>query len=99
VGVFPDELKDHAWSPYCEGIRSVKQYREEHGVPLAEVPTRETHRSLYDFYAKYGGDADTPLKEIVAHTRSRFGPPCPRCGKERYSQTATTCIECGAITE
>ncbi|MCR9247756.1 MAG: hypothetical protein NXI31_22240 [bacterium] len=79
------------------GIRAVKDYRAEHGVPLAEVPMRGPYAELLAEHVRIAGHANVRPEDVWHHRRADHGPPCRRCGKPLRTPGATRCVLCPCV--
>jgi hypothetical protein len=61
--------------------------------------THDADRSVIDEYQRLTGLSLLPglttRKLILSHRLSRYGSPCPSCGKPLRTPKATFCAECG----
>jgi hypothetical protein len=80
---------------YSEGMRAVKVFREEHGIPLSEAPIEERFRPLRDAYRQMTGMDESNHSAIIHHRISIYGPDCERCGKPLRTPRASFCAACG----
>ena len=78
-----------------DGIRSIKQYREDTGVALADVPTRDLYAAALREHECIVGHADVRPQDIWHHRRSEHGPLCSRCSRPLRTPAAQQCAACG----
>jgi hypothetical protein len=78
---------------YSAGIKATKEFRQQHGLPLAHVPIDDLFRPCREAYERLTGYRDMHENAIIHHRLSLYGPPCPICGKPFRTPTATRCVE------
>lgn len=58
-------------------IEAVKDFREEHPVPLEDVPLRELLMPVCEAYTELTGFPETNANAVMHHRISLYGAPCP----------------------
>ncbi|KAB8141757.1 hypothetical protein F8S13_18195 [Chloroflexia bacterium SDU3-3] len=81
---------------HTQGIESIKAYREQHGVGLADVAVDEHFQALREAYRQITGVDEPDQNEIRHHRIALYGPPCAACGKPLRTPQARMCAACGA---
>jgi len=84
---------------YSEGMRATKEFRQKHGIPLAEASIDDRFRPVREEYERITGRRNIHQNAIIHHRISLYGPPCPKCGKPFRTVSANFCAECGQKTE
>ena len=83
---------------YRDGLSHVKQYREQTGATLAEVPQAIRRLApVLEAYERLTGFREENPNAIWHHRISIYGPPCRRCGKVLRTPVARKCFECGLV--
>jgi hypothetical protein len=82
---------EHALSNRIKGI---KEYRQRHGVSLAEAKRHSSDDAL-DYYERLTGVRLSDADELYWVQLSRYGRICPQCGKPFRTPEAKLCAECG----
>jgi hypothetical protein len=94
-------LDDREWAlvePLLNNsISELTQYRQEHGVSLAEAKDHALGRSALNKYRELTGFDETNVNALWHHRRSLYGPPCAACGKPLRTPRARFCAACGAV--
>ena len=78
-------------------IGDLKQFREEHGVSLAEAQKSALGASALAKYEQLTGLHETNINAVWHHRASLYGPPCKSCGKPLRTPVASHCAECGHV--
>src|SRR5688572_15332369 len=78
-------------------IEDLKQFREEHGVSLAEAQKSVLGSSALEKYEELTGFRERNVNAVWHHRASIYGPPCKKCGKPLRTPTASFCAECGNV--
>src|SRR3989337_1236333 len=94
-------LEEHEWGkvgPLLSGaIEKVKEYREEHGVSLAQARDESFGKAALEMYKVITGFEETNPNALWHDRLSLLGPPCGVCGKPLRTSVAKRCVECGAV--
>jgi hypothetical protein len=94
-------LEEHEWekvgSLLSGAIQNVKEYREDHGVCLAEARDESFGKEALEMYKAITGFEETNPNALWHHRISLLGPPCDACGKPLRTAVAKRCVECGAV--
>jgi len=94
-------LEEHEWEkvgPLLSGaIQKIKDYREEHGVSLAQARDESFGKDALEMYKAITGFEETNPNALWHHRLSLLGPPCGRCGNPLRTPVAKRCVECGAV--
>lgn len=81
---------------HTQGLQSVKEYRENTGMPLEDVPLAEHFQPMLERYEAITGFRETNPNAVWHHRLSLYGPPCKNCGKPLRSPRARLCGSCMA---
>lgn len=81
---------------HTQGIESIKAYREQHRVGLADVAIDQHFLALREAYQQITGVDEPNHDEILRHRIALYGPPCEACGKPLRTPEAQLCAACGA---
>jgi hypothetical protein len=76
-------------------IQSIKDYRQAHGVGIADA-REHVDGEVLDLYFEMTGFRETNAEAIWHHHLSHYGPPCTACGKLLRTSRASFCAACGA---
>lgn len=79
---------------YNESIRSTKEFRERHGVPLKVASIAERFRPVRDKYERLTGMKESNQNAIMHHRLSLYGPPCKSCHRPLRTPKAKLCGSC-----
>lgn len=94
-------LEEHEWEkvgPLLSGaIQKIKDYREEHGVSLAQARDASFGKEALAMYKAITGFEETNPDALWHHRLTLLGPPCSACGKPLRTSVARRCVECGAV--
>jgi len=94
-------LDETEWSivaPHLShGIEQIKQYRRDHNASITEARQRGYGQEALASYFKITGFEEIDADVLWHHRLSRFGLPCPTCGKLLRTPNAKFCAECGAV--
>jgi hypothetical protein len=94
-------LEEHEWekvAPLLSGaIQKIKDYREVHGVSLAQARDASFGREALAMYMTITGFEETNPDALWHHRLSLLGPPCGACGKPLRTAVPKRCVECGAV--
>ena len=92
-------LDDYEWdivAPHLSNaIEQIKQYRQTHGVSLAEALDKGFGQEALRIYEKLTGFKETNATALWHHRISLYGPPCATCGKPLRTPSASICAACG----
>jgi hypothetical protein len=77
-------------------IQDVKDYRDRHGVSLAEAKDKALGASALAKYHALTGFSETNVNALWHHRASLYGKPCATCGKPLRTPIATFCAACGS---
>lgn len=80
---------------YSDSMRSSKEFREKHNLPLSEMTMDERFSPVCEAYFKMTGFRETVANAIMHHRISLYGSPCTACGKPLRSPKASFCAACG----
>lgn len=93
-------LDDDEWAilePLLQAsVEEVKQYRQDHGVSLAEARDQALGKAAMEKYFELSGFAETNINALWHHHASLYGPPCTSCGRPLRTPRASFCASCGA---
>jgi hypothetical protein len=78
----------------AQSIRTIKDFRERTGLPLAEAKEVASWEALH-LYREITEFPETNPNAIWHHQISIYGPPCVGCGKPLRTPRAKRCFECG----
>jgi hypothetical protein len=81
------------------GMSALKEFRQEHNLPLDDSPTRECFRPVREAYRRMTGMDEPNHNAIMHHRISIYGPPCARCGKPLRTPRAAFCAACGLAVD
>ena len=91
-------LEENEWEviePLLHGqIRSIKNYRGEHGVDL-ETAVRQAYKPATDKYYELTGYEETNYAAIMHHRLNDFGDECVKCKHLLRTPRASFCANCG----
>jgi len=79
---------------YQARAHEVKLARTSEGRSLTASDSAAIASSVAARYFELTGASGLDTQEILRHGLSRFGPPCPNCGKELRTPRARKCLEC-----
>ncbi|HEY9125654.1 MAG TPA: hypothetical protein VIM62_00925 [Acidobacteriaceae bacterium] len=79
---------------YREGMRALKQFRLEHGIPLQGASIEDRFRPLLNAYERITGYRETHHNAVMHHRLSLYGLPCRACGKPLRTPKAKLCGAC-----
>lgn len=93
-----DEAEWERVAPFlANAVSDLKQYRETHGVSLAEAMAQGYGKEVLAEYFRITGFQETNPNALWHHRLSLFGPPCVACGKPLRTPNASFCAECGTL--
>lgn len=75
-------------------IERIQAYRKVHDSSLSEAKTHSCDDAL-EYYERLTGIRLSDPDELYWVRLSRYGRPCPRCGKLFRTPKAKLCAECG----
>lgn len=78
-------------------VAELQQYRQRHGLSLAEAKDRVLGLSALDKYRELTGFDETNVNALYHHRASLYGPPCTTCGKPLRTPRASFCAAYGAV--
>jgi hypothetical protein len=92
-----DEQEWQVMEPALQrAIEDVKQFRQLHGVGLAEAKSQGFGLAALRLYRELTGFAEPNPDAIWHHRIAIYGPPCARCDKPLRTPQARVCAYCGA---
>lgn len=78
------------------GLRPLKEFREQTGSPLKEIPMERYFAPMLAHYEAITGFKEVNPNAVLHHRLSLYGPLCANCGKPLRSPKAKRCASCGA---
>lgn len=82
-------------SLFTQGMKSVKEYREQTGASIKEaVPRSERFAAMLSRYETMTGFREINPNAVMHHRLSLYGRPCNRCGRPLRTPKAKLCGNC-----
>src|SRR5262245_25841615 len=78
-----------------ECTRSVKAYRETHGVSLAQTPRARLMKPVLLEYRRLTETETADEGHLLKHRLSLYGATCAKCGLPLRTPAAKYCAACG----
>ena len=76
-------------------VSDIKRYREYNGASIEQVTAATASDPALERYFELTGFKETNINALWHHRISRYGDPCPQCGKPLRTHVARMCPECG----